>query len=99
MELLGNILENAFKYGHSQVDVKVAETADFLEIRISDDGPGVPSELRQVILKRGERLDTSIQGQGIGLSVVTDIISSYQGEIEVIDSTLGGSCFVIRFPV
>ena len=99
MELLGNLLENAFKYGDSKVGIRGGINNQLLQLHICDDGPGVPVELRQVILKRGERLDTSVQGQGIGLSVVTDIISSYQGELEIADSPYGGSCFIIRMPV
>ncbi|MGH1460796.1 MAG: ATP-binding protein [Neptuniibacter sp.] len=99
MELLGNVLENAFKYGNSKISVSADIENNLLQIEIADDGPGVPVELRQVILKRGARLDTSIHGQGIGLSVVTDIISSYQGEIEISESPYGGSCFVIKIPV
>lgn len=99
MELLGNLLENAFKYGDSKVGIRGDINNQLLQLHICDDGPGVPVELRQVILKRGERLDTSVQGQGIGLSVVTDIISSYQGELEIADSPYGGSCFIIRMPV
>lgn len=99
MELLGNLLENAFKYGDSKVGIRGEVNNQLLQLRICDDGPGVPTELRQVILKRGERLDTSIQGQGIGLSVVVDIISSYQGELEIEDSPYGGSCFIVRMPI
>lgn len=98
MEVLGNIMENAFKYGHSHVKVSGTHHNAELTLTICDDGPGVTPDMRQVILQRGARLDTSIQGQGIGLSVATDIISSYQGEIEVTDSPIGGTCFVIRFP-
>jgi two-component system sensor histidine kinase PhoQ len=98
MEVLGNIMENAFKYGNSRVKVSGTHINGELKLSICDDGPGVTPDMRQVILQRGERLDTSIQGQGIGLSVATDIISCYQGAIEVKDSPLGGTCFVIRFP-
>ena len=98
MEVLGNVMENAFKYGHSQVKVNGTHKNGELNLSICDDGPGVTPDMRKVILQRGARLDTSIQGQGIGLSVATDIISSYQGEIEVADSPLGGTCFIIKFP-
>lgn len=98
MEVLGNIMENAFKYGNQQVKVTGMQKDGELKLTICDDGPGVTPEMRQVILQRGARLDTSIQGQGIGLSVATDIISSYQGQIEVKNSPLGGACFILHFP-
>ncbi|PIE20588.1 MAG: two-component sensor histidine kinase [Neptuniibacter caesariensis] len=99
MEMLGNIMENAFKYGHQQVKVTGIQESGELKLTICDDGPGISPDMRQVILQRGARLDTSIQGQGIGLSVATDIVSSYQGQIEVKDSPLGGACFILRLPV
>ncbi|MDO6565299.1 ATP-binding protein [Amphritea sp. 1_MG-2023] len=99
MELLGNILENAFKYGHHQVVVSFNNNAGMLQIDIADDGEGISPELRQTILKRGERADTSAPGQGIGLSVAVDILSSYDGELIIGESTLGGALFSIRMPL
>ena len=99
MELLGNILENAFKYGCHRVTFSASATNGRLNIRICDDGPGVEEDQRQVIIKRGERLDNSIQGQGIGLAVSTDIISSYNGQLEITESPLGGCCFLIELPL
>ncbi|WP_290697492.1 ATP-binding protein [Amphritea sp.] len=99
MELLGNVLENAFKYGRSQVAVSFSNGSGMLQIDIADDGEGVSPELRQTILKRGERADTSAPGQGIGLSVAVDILSSYDGELEISESAYGGALFSIRFPL
>ncbi|WP_417226706.1 ATP-binding protein [Amphritea sp.] len=99
MELLGNILENAFKYGHHQVAVSFSNGGGMLQIDIADDGEGVSPELRQTILKRGERADTSAPGQGIGLSVAVDILSSYDGELAIGESILGGALFSIRMPL
>lgn len=98
MELLGNLLENAFKYGHSQVSVAAYEDAQGLLLLIGDDGPGVGSAERQIILERGARLDTSTPGQGIGLAVCADILSSYNGALEVGVSALGGAEFRILLP-
>lgn len=98
MEVLGNLLENAYKYGESHVSVDAALKGDSLQIQIADDGPGVSPEARQVILERGARLDTSIQGQGIGLSVAVDIVSSYNGKLEVAESDLGGALFKVTLP-
>ncbi|GGK63635.1 ATP-binding protein [Amphritea balenae] len=99
MELLGNVLENAFKYGYSQVSVSFSSDAGMLQIDIADDGEGVSPDKRQTILKRGERADTSAPGQGIGLSVAVDILSSYDGELAISEAALGGALFSIRIPL
>ncbi|MEH6579543.1 MAG: ATP-binding protein [Amphritea sp.] len=99
MELLGNILENAFKYGHSQIDVSLSNSGGMLQIDIGDDGGGITQAQRQMILKRGQRADTSAPGQGIGLSVAVDILSSYDGELAVEESSQGGALFRIRLPL
>lgn len=98
MELLGNLLDNAFKYGDSRVRVEVTLNAGVLCIAVSDDGQGVAPPQRQVILQRGARLDTRAPGQGIGLAVALDIVSSYDGELTVDESDLGGACFRVTLP-
>lgn len=99
MELLGNLLENAFKYGHSKVRVSAESHTQWLQIEIADDGAGVSPEQRQRILQRGERADTSVQGQGIGLAVAVDIISSYGGGLNVADAPEGGALFQLSLPL
>jgi two-component system, OmpR family, sensor histidine kinase PhoQ len=99
MELLGNLLENACKYGDRQVRVVSGlQDADNLQVYIDDDGAGVSAERRDVVLQRGERLDTSAPGQGIGLAVAVDILSSYNGELSIHESPLGGARFRILLP-
>lgn len=98
MELLGNLLENAFKYGRSKVAVSASIEEQELTLLIGDDGAGVGSGERHTILQRGARLDTSTPGQGIGLAVCADILSSYNGALEVGTSALGGAEFRIRLP-
>lgn len=71
--------------------------AGLLRLWVEDDGPGVPAEQRARIIRRGERADTQHPGQGIGLAVALDIIESYDGELSLDDSELGGACFRIRF--
>lgn len=99
MELLGNLLENAFKYGHKQVRMRSFIEPNQLRIDIEDDGPGVPADQTERILERGQRLDTSIPGQGIGLAVAAEIIQSYDGTISIHRSELGGAHFCITFPL
>lgn len=110
MELLGNVLDNAFKYGRSKVLVRVfdgmgtaagsaiAVTDGRARVSIADDGPGIPATEREHIFTRGQRLDTKRPGQGIGLAVVNDIVSSYQADILIAESELGGALFQIQLP-
>lgn len=99
MELLGNLLENAFKYGRKAVRVRGWQRERILWLEVADDGPGISPEQRRTILKRGARLDSSTPGQGIGLAVAVDILSSHGGALEVTDSQeLGGAAFRIQLP-
>lgn len=101
MEILGNVLDNAYKYGHSQVWITVQQldqaAARQLSIVVEDDGPGIRPEQREYVLQRGARADTLARGQGIGLAVVTDIVGSYGGQIDVSDSVHGGACIQMVF--
>ncbi len=98
MEMLGNLIDNAFKYGRGRVRVCLAETEQQLLIRIEDDGAGVSPALHDAIQRRGSRADALQPGQGIGLSVVADILSGYGGRLEVGDSDWGGAAFELRLP-
>ncbi|UCL90019.1 GHKL domain-containing protein [Pseudomonas sp. HS-18] len=98
LEMLGNLLENAYRLCLTTVKVSARKEGRMFELIIEDDGPGVPASQRERILKRGERLDTQHPGQGIGTAVVKDIIDSYDGELALEDSALGGACFRIRLP-
>jgi two-component system sensor histidine kinase PhoQ len=99
LEVLGNLLDNAFKYcrQHIVIDARCAQQS--LIIRIGDDGAGIPEESRDLILQRGQRLDTQHPGQGIGLAVAVDIINSYGGKLTINDSTLGGAEFCLQLPL
>ena len=100
MEIMGNILDNAFKYGHRNIQLTVEVISagrEQLSIVVEDDGPGIAEEQRQFVLQRGARADTLAQGQGIGLAVVTDIVASYGGLIDVGNSKLGGARIQIVF--
>ena len=98
MELIGNVVDNAYKYGNTLVKISAERFNSDLVILVEDDGPGVASESKRTILTRGARADTASPGQGIGLAVAVDILSSYGGSIDVIESTLGGAGFRIVLP-
>ena len=90
-------MDNACKYGDSQVLVSATGTGRKLILTVEDDGPGIPPELHDDIVQRGARADSSRPGQGIGLAVADDIATSYGGSMELSQSSLGGSCITLRF--
>jgi two-component system sensor histidine kinase PhoQ len=96
MELLGNLLENAYRLCLRQIRISARTHDGDLLLGIEDDGPGVPVDQRARIIRRGERLDAQHPGQGIGLAVVKDILDSYGGELSLGESALGGAAFRIR---
>lgn len=99
-ELLGNLIENACKYGNDQVTICAYPLAQSLLITVADNGAGVDYGERHNILQRGARADTAKPGQGIGLSVTTDIVSAYKGSVDVTRSkALGGAEFQVRLPI
>lgn len=100
MEVMGNLLDNAYKYGHSSLSVTAnicAGTPPQLQIILEDDGPGISDYYQEKVFQRGVRLDTLAQGQGIGLAVVTDIVTSYGGTTEIGKSVDGGARVVLSF--
>ena len=97
-EAFGNLIENACKYGRDRVLIKAVKTQvddRLVSISVEDNGLGVPKAMRQQILQRGARADTAQPGQGIGLSVVTDIVSAYNGSLTCEQSELGGAKFTL----
>jgi len=101
MELLGNVLDNAYKYGRSELIVRIKREAtltDGVVIQVEDDGQGIPNEQVVYVLQRGARADTLMQGQGIGLAVVADIVDSYGGDVSVTTSVLGGASVMLTLP-
>jgi len=98
LEVLGNLVDNSFKYGLSRVHIKGRQTSTGVEFSVEDDGPGLTPEQQKKVFTRGERLDQQGLGQGIGLAVVYDIIKGYKGNIMTSHSTLGGAKFTITLP-
>ncbi len=98
-EMLGNLIENAAKYGGGSVFVTVGAQAGFVEFLIEDDGVGIPEEQRVRIFDRGVRLDTGKPGTGLGLAIVRDVAEIYEGTVSLEESEdLGGLLVRLRLP-
>lgn len=100
-EMLGNLVENAAKYGGGSVFVSVDQGSDpdFCEIWIEDDGPGIPEAEQGRLFARGARLDTGKPGTGLGLAIVRDVAEIYGGSVELAESEdLGGLLVKLRLP-
>ncbi|MBB5684444.1 sensor histidine kinase [Sphingobium boeckii] len=99
-EMLGNLIENAAKYGGGSVFVTVQQAGRFVEFLVEDDGMGIPEEDRQRIFDRGARLDTGKPGTGLGLAIVRDVAEIYDGAVGLEESEdLGGLLVRLRLPL
>jgi len=99
MEMVGNLLENACKYGGGRVRATVEPHGERLLLTIEDNGPGLPEDRRAEVLRRGARLDESAPGSGLGLSIVDDLARAYGGSVMLGESTLGGLRAVLELPL
>lgn len=97
-ELLGNLMDNAYKWCAGKVRIIARARDDRLVIEVEDDGPGIEPLEAQRILERGVRADEAVPGHGIGLAIVRDILDSYEGEIVIGKSELGGAKIKLSFP-
>jgi signal transduction histidine kinase len=100
-EMLGNLIENAAKYGHGRVFVTVDPPArGMVAIQIEDDGPGIPEAQRAELFTRGTRLDTTGKpGTGLGLAIVRDVAEIYGGKVMLAESEdLGGLMVTLSLP-
>lgn len=98
MEVMGNILDNACKFCEQRVRINSTVRNKRAMFTIADDGPGIKESEIEHILQRGGRMDQSVPGQGIGLSVVMDIVTAYNSELTITHSDLGGVAFTFDFP-
>jgi two-component system, OmpR family, sensor histidine kinase PhoQ len=105
MEVLGNLLDNAFKWAKSRVVLTTRPIGNSksrrmgLEICVEDDGPGIPEAKMADMLKRGVRGDERVHGHGIGLSTVSNVMESYQGQLNIDRAPeLNGARFSAVFP-
>ena len=107
LELMGNMLDNAFKYGNGKVRVSAGAiepeaTRSGLWLSVEDDGAGIDKSQRKRLLQRGtrgdERANEQVGGHGLGLAIVSELVSAYGGEIAIGRSKLGGASIRVDIP-
>ena len=98
-EILGNLMENAAKYGGGSVFVTVSRDGDTVQLLVEDDGPGIAEADRSRLFDRGVRLDTSKPGTGLGLAIVRDVAEIYGGSVTLESSEdMGGLAVRLILP-
>ena len=99
LEIAGNAMENAGKWCRSKVRVRADAVGPArLRLTVEDDGPGLPPEQREEVLRRGARLDENAPGSGLGLSIVDELARAYRGVLRLGDSPLGGLKLTVDLP-
>ena len=101
LEILGNLADNACKWGRRRVAVRAYLTQHGgraeLVVEVEDDGPGIPAEQAPLLLNRGQRADPTVAGHGIGLAVVRDLVEEvYYGRLDISQGRLGGALMRAR---
>ncbi len=82
-EALGNLVENASRFARSAITVSARREGETIELGVLDDGPGIPAENIATVIDRGTRLDTAHKGAGLGLAIVDDIVTAWNGQLEL----------------
>jgi two-component system sensor histidine kinase PhoQ len=103
LELMGNLLDNAFKYGKSRVHtscgvIDADASRPGLWVQVEDDGPGIDEAHWQRLLQRGSRGDEQVEGHGLGLAIVMELVTTYGGEVSIGHSELGGAKINVKIP-
>jgi signal transduction histidine kinase len=99
MEIAGNAMENAGKFGRRRVRVRAASAGpDRMRLTVEDDGPGLTPEQREEVVRRGARLDENAPGSGLGLSIIDELARAYRGALTLGDSPLGGLAVTVDLP-
>ena len=99
LELAGNAMENAGKWCTGRVRVRAAAApGERLRLTVEDDGEGLTPQQREAVVRRGERLDESAPGSGLGLSIVDELARAYGGSLKLGEARLGGLLVELDLP-
>ena len=97
-EMAGNLFDNACKWAQVEVTLRCNSKDDRLELIIEDDGPGIPADELEGVMRRGRKLDEAQPGHGQGLGIVRDIAHLYGGSLTLGQSALGGLKVTLNLP-
>jgi len=100
-EILGNLIDNAFKWTKDKVGISAQNSSregTMLEIKVSDNGPGIDEKDYKEAVKRGARLDETTPGTGFGLAIVDDLARAYKGKMTLSEVPSGGLCVTVTLP-
>jgi two-component system, OmpR family, sensor kinase len=100
-QMLWILLDNAFRYARSGVEVHLSTEAGWARLVVADDGPGVPAEERERIFERFYRTDRARTGEhaGLGLSIARWIVDQHHGRLVAGDARAGGAAFLVDLPL
>ncbi len=98
-ELVGNLMDNALRWAHSDVQLQLESDGQQLTLTVSDDGPGMNEAECQQAVQRGKRLDEQRSGSGLGLAIVTDLVALYSGQLHLSRASAGGLKVEVELPV
>jgi two-component system sensor histidine kinase PhoQ len=103
LELMGNLLDNAFKYGDGTVRISAGVRGGESDrpgmwISVENDGRPIPEDRTELLLQRGVRGDERVEGHGLGLTIVMELVTAYGGEISIGRSDLGGARILVKLP-
>ncbi|MEZ8010616.1 MULTISPECIES: sensor histidine kinase [Vibrio] len=81
MEVLGNLLENTYRFAQTSIEFKATQSEQQILIEIYNDGPVIDNSISQTLFQRGVRADQKTHGTGLGLALCDEILHSYKGTI------------------
>lgn len=97
--VFSNLLRNAVEHNdndHPKVHVNVGRNDDAATVRVADNGPGVPTNERETLFKRGDNTGAK---HGLGLYLVRTLVERYGGEVELTETGTDGSVFTVELPI
>jgi signal transduction histidine kinase len=100
--MIRNLVHNAEEHAERRISITLTHHDAVVRLQVTDDGPGIPAELRSILFERFMRLDIArtrdTGGAGLGLAIVADVIANHHGSITITDSDPHGATFTVELP-